>query len=379
MRTDSRESSKVRRQLRGAFTLVELLVVIAIIGILVAMLLPAIQSAREAARRTECKNKLKQIGIAIQGHVDTFKVFPTGGAEYNALISNYQAGGRPYGPDKQGLSWSYQILPYLEESAVKSVTTNNELQRAVLPIYVCPSRRVAGNAQIVSVNAGNQWVFLADYAAAQPCTVHCNAASPGCASPPPRYTPITTNLTKATFDANAQSFWGGRQWSKPLPTKDFQVYDGVIVRTAWNRSATPPKFMAGFPAPTKFSKITDGSSNTFLIGEKYVRGDLYGGGGWSDDKGWSDGWDLDVMRSTCFPPFQDNNPIGWTFPTINSTNDLFGTQADNYYFGAAHTGGFNSVFADGSVHTLNYDIDVVLLNSLATRAGGEIVDSAARN
>jgi Protein of unknown function (DUF1559) len=106
---------------------------------------------------------------------------------------------------------------------------------------------------------------------------------------------------------------------------------------------------------------------------------LYGGGGWSDDKGWSDGWDLDVMRSTCFPPYQDNDSYGWNFPTINSTNDIFGTQADNYYFGSAHTAGFNSVFADGSVHTLTYDMDMVLLNGLATRNGGEILDPSAKD
>jgi prepilin-type N-terminal cleavage/methylation domain-containing protein len=374
----SRKSGAQRRQMPWAFTLVELLVVIAIIGILVAMLLPAIQAARESARRTECKNKLKQIGIAIQGHVDTYKVFPTGGAEYNALISNYVAGGQPFGPQKQGLSWTYQILPYLEESNVKSVTNNNQLQAAVLPIYVCPSRRTAANAQTVTANVNNQWIFLADYAAAQPCTVHCPLGSAGCPNPPPRYDPnATATLTRAIYDLHAQSFWGGRNWSKPLPTKDYQVYDGVIVRTVWNRLTKG--FLTGSPGPTKFAKITDGASKTFLVGEKYVRGDLYGGGGWSDDKGWSDGWDLDVMRSTCFPPLQDNNPIGWTFRPINSTTDIFGTQADNYYFGSAHTSGFNSVFADGSVHTLNYDIDVALLNALATRAGDEIVDAAAGN
>jgi prepilin-type processing-associated H-X9-DG protein len=83
------------------------------------------------------------------------------------------------------------------------------------------------------------------------------------------------------------------------------------------------------------------------------------------------------MRSTCFAPLQDNDPIGWKFPPINSTSDLFGTQADNYYFGAAHPAGFNAVYADGSVHTLPYDIDVTLLNSLATRAGDEVLDTSS--
>ena len=127
--------------MRRAFTLVELLVVIAIIGILVALLLPAIQAAREAARRTQCKNQLKQIGLAIHHHVDTYRVFPTGGAGPAWTLRITLSGGRPFGPDKQGLNWTYQILPYLEEDAIHGITTQAQLQAAQVPLYVCPSRR----------------------------------------------------------------------------------------------------------------------------------------------------------------------------------------------------------------------------------------------
>src|SRR5690242_18409839 len=105
--------TSLQAKVRRAFTLVELLVVIAIIGVLVALLLPAIQSAREAARRTQCKNQLKQIALAIHNHVNTFGVFPTGGAKIYPNIEDYVAGGIPLGPIKQGLGWGYQILPYL--------------------------------------------------------------------------------------------------------------------------------------------------------------------------------------------------------------------------------------------------------------------------
>src|SRR5689334_13112404 len=99
---------------RLAFTLVELLVVIAIIGILVALLLPAIQAAREAARRTQCKDNLKNVGLAILNHVDSLKVFPTGGVTYGVSIQDYIEDGKPVGTAKMGLGWGYQILPYME-------------------------------------------------------------------------------------------------------------------------------------------------------------------------------------------------------------------------------------------------------------------------
>lgn len=122
---------------RCGFTLVELLVVIAIIGTLIALFLPAVQSAREAARRIECNNHLKQIGLAIQNYHDTNGQFPNGRTA----------------TDEFSLAWSYSILPQLEQQAVYDAydpsfpvhaEENAGAMRVGLPVYVCPSRRSAG-------------------------------------------------------------------------------------------------------------------------------------------------------------------------------------------------------------------------------------------
>ena len=158
----------------------------------------------------------------------------------------------------------------------------------------------------------------------------------------------------------------------------------MIVRSPWNftgldASGRPTRVFVNNPRPIQFSKITDGTSHTFLLGEKYVRSDLYEGAGKSDDQGWADGWDPDGIRSTCFQPYQDSDPIGFKFEPLNSNMDIFGRDQDTYYFGSAHTGGFNGIFADGSIRTLSYDVDVVLFNALATRAGDEVIDESSVN
>jgi len=132
------------RQCAAGFTIVELLVVIAIINILMALLLPAVQSAREAGRRISCANNLKQIGLAFQLHHDAYKHFPSGGIvrEYPNMTSS----GQPYSGVRQTGGWAFQILPHLEEDAIYHSNDLNVIRSTTISLYFCSSRRTPQTA-----------------------------------------------------------------------------------------------------------------------------------------------------------------------------------------------------------------------------------------
>lgn len=357
---------------RRGFTLVELLVVIAIIGILVALLLPAIQAAREAARRTQCKNNLKNIGLSIQNFYSSNKYFPTGGTEPNPAITSYLRDtysvpnsvarvGPPNGSLEQGLGWMYQILPFLEEGAIKGIVQQSQLQINPIPLYNCPSRR--GVTFHPSAGGGS----LVDYAAAT--------------AAPARSEIGDTEFNKYLNDPNyanvkshqVRDFWGcpgcsepsgGRGLAdlkaKPTPPIKFR---GIIQRGDWIPIPAPGSHV-GFMGKMTDAKITDGSSKTILVAEKWVHFSLYETGGQGDDKGWADGWDFDQLRCTILPPRSDGQG---TVPD--------GTPEDpkNYLFGSAHSGGINTAFADGSVGFISYDVDQETFNRLGNRLDGELI------
>jgi prepilin-type N-terminal cleavage/methylation domain-containing protein/prepilin-type processing-associated H-X9-DG protein len=370
------------------FTLVELLVVIAIIGILVALLLPAIQSAREAARRTECQTHLKNIGLAILNHHDALGVFPTGGSKY--LRPGFQLqqnieNGKPLGPDKQGLGWGFQLLPYLEETAAYQLSSSEDLQQVVISVYVCPSRRPPKTTWSSTFDGV---ITFVDYAGAVPCT-HTTPTRTA------RYDPtIGVPLDPTDVGTGAaglgSSFNGGRSAAGGEPPNN-ALYDGVIVRCPWrfnNMNASTGQLF-GNPATNvtqlvKMAKVTDGTTKTLMIAEKYVRNDRYEASGYSDDRGWADGWDADSMRSACFVPVSDSDSIGWG-PLENYFGDTFATTGpfqglyNVLHFGSAHPGGINAVFADGSVHAIGFNVDVEVFNGMASRDGAESFDPAAVN
>jgi prepilin-type N-terminal cleavage/methylation domain-containing protein/prepilin-type processing-associated H-X9-DG protein len=361
---------------RHAFTLVELLVVIAIIGILVALLLPAIQAAREAARRSQCGNNLKNIGLAIHNLYDTYKVFPTGGTEPNPSLEGYLRDtpsvtnaflrqGPANGPLEQGLGWMYQILPYLEEGAVKGLVRTQQLAKTPIPLYNCPSRRGITFHAVSGVS-------LVDYAA----TVAGPSRSEIGDTEFNKYV-SDTGPSYPYFTSKQEGFWG----CADCPSNSLRgvgncagkkiVFPGVIQRGDWLNAlddAAHPYRHLGFMVKMTFSKITDGSSKTLMVSEKWVHSNLtQGSGGQADDRGWSDGWDFDALRSTIIRPRADsegNVPNGQPI------------DPDNYQLGSAHPGGMNALFADGSVTRISFDIDLETLNRLGHRSDGEAISQS---
>jgi prepilin-type N-terminal cleavage/methylation domain-containing protein len=364
---------------RRAFTLVELLVVIAIIGVLVALLLPAVQAAREAARRAQCKNHIKQIMLSMHNHEAALKAFPSGGNVPWPVLENYLTGGSggPFGPDKQGMSWTYQLLPYLEGNAIIGIKTIAALEDVTAPFFYCPSKRGPTRAILPSLRQPptGKFPYLLDYAAAVPfrSRAQTNPMLVGAATNP-MYAPQSATSTD-TRGCDAVTFWGGFAEAGgqvhsigPWPTPgSFSGYWGVIVRSEYyDGAARGGGDVANSDTYERisFPQIVDGSSNTFVIGEKRLNPSEYQTGAWHDDVGWTGGWDPDILRSTVceFGPDED-------------TTD----QRAGFRFGAAHASGMNTGFADASVRTINYDIELEILNRLAHRSDEEELGSWESN
>ncbi|MEX2140750.1 MAG: DUF1559 domain-containing protein [Pirellulales bacterium] len=314
---------------RSAFTLVELLVVIAIIGVLVAILLPAIQAAREAARRTQCINNLKQMGLAVANYHDARREYPTGGTE------PWHDEGQANAIHGKGYGWMVQILPYVEDTALQNISkgygagdqNKDRIVRGTpVPLYYCPSR---GRTNHVRINSGG-------------CQTVISGVTYGCALND--YAGATPDNDGVVIPPNHEPwFWQGNPHGHPPANKKFY---GVFVR--------------GLSSPAARAKdIKDGHSKTMVVSEKRVFTNRYEIGDWHDDIGWTDGWDPDIMRYTGMVPGTD----------VRSGSP--GAPGDvGYHFGAAHTTAINAVFADGRVTQVAYDIDPITFNSMGDRRDG---------
>lgn len=345
----------MRTERNGGFTLVELLVVIAIIGILIALLLPAVQAAREAARRAQCVNNLKQIGVALHNYESTHTTLPYGGS-YDAPVGL---------PGSSGLgvhSWRTFILPYLEHqsqydeicsrldpqffrpasaaapAAWRTTLANLPAMRTVISAYQCPSDPLSGRIHQVR-------------------PPYWSAASSG--SPPGR-----------VFAAGTANYFGS---GGPASIGKTGPYDcgmctSAAVCPCYRAHDNPYGSWIGSDAAScigafchradgvKIRDFSDGTANTFLVGESIIPpGDSPTG----------------VLMGTF---------VNWIEPyslasCVNGLN-AYQSWPNQYYdqgFGSHHPGGANFASADGSVQFVNETINLMVFAWLGTRAGGEVI------
>jgi prepilin-type N-terminal cleavage/methylation domain-containing protein/prepilin-type processing-associated H-X9-DG protein len=335
----------VSHPIRHGFTLVELLVVITIIGILIALLLPAVQAAREAARRLQCSNNLKQLSLGALNHEASQRFFPTNGKSARS-IGDPDAGFGPYvsGPDSYHIyvgqpgGWLYNIMPFIEQDAFHDMGKGQSWTRkrvdwstqASVPIgaYYCPTRRPAAAYGI------GCWTGL---------------------NPP--YENITC---PATFAKN-----------------DYAVNSGD---TTYQNSAdgTPPSTGISFYASkVTMADVKDGTTNTYMCGEKYVNPDAY-----TDEKETGDFGD-----DGCAYSGHTWMTARWThcevtsqgIPSANQSYVPLQDTPGNYNytsFGSAHGGGLNMAFCDGSVRTISYQIDPLIHSCLGNRKDEKPIDAS---
>ncbi len=339
---------------RRAFTLVELLVVIAIIGVLVALLLPAVQAAREAARRSQCQNNVKNIGLACLNHENAKGKYPPGGRPANQASNN-------------GLSFHVLILPYVEQGAINSNVAQfianwkkahngddpdgyalKDANITRLPLYTCPSddAQELVDKFFKDMQAASYSGVAGSYQSrtnAEPCaTTH---GQPG----------LGTCVSSGLGNMNV----------------DGMLYPGGGVKASW---------------------VTDGTSNTIMVGEK-----------WYQPRAWTLGvyW---TSAGRSLPPTQEETPLNSASSSCKNINTKYppnpNFEVTGYYnshdnatdrptasasapktisfndlpFGSFHAGGVNFGRADGSVQFLNDNIDLVTYGALASRNGDEVIN-----
>jgi prepilin-type N-terminal cleavage/methylation domain-containing protein/prepilin-type processing-associated H-X9-DG protein len=306
---------------RRAFTLVELLVVIAIIGILVALLLPAVQAARESARRATCSNHLKQLSLGCHEFHDARLNFPTGRyGDYD----DWTAFGGPF-ENSSSWSWLADILPFIEQTGVVEQggipTTPLDQSPAVamtIKTFLCPSDLAKADSPYVQ-----QSHYLR--------------------------TSLKAGLTNYKGVQGSNFCWG--PWTNPGTNgNDCEPWfhgDGLLYPMVWQR-------------PKRFAEILDGSSNTFMIGEDVWNKQTPGANRYGQGYGWAHA--VEACRTAAIPP------------NLKQPGGIPASAWELHHgFKSRHPGGVQFAFADGSVTLIRDNVPLGLYRALGTISGGETV------
>jgi len=325
------------------FTLVELLVVIAIIGILIAMLLPAVQAAREAARRAECTNNLRQLALAAHHYHDAVGSFPPG-----ILLSQYSAGSGRY----RGANLFVFLLPYFEQGNLYDEWD-----------FADPNANFSGGMQSRAARGPNLL----------------------CPSEPERENPLyySTRLTGSSIDRylKVTSYAGNGGTRSYHPASGFLATDGVFFL------AGPGSLPEPNQQPVRLADVTDGTSNTLLLGERSrwaPHYNTFAAQGWDWAFRYYGNWAATsalglahVTLSTYAPinyrlPFDYDHRAGASPPADSAADFKYYIDLRVCAYGSSHPGGANLATCDGSVRFFSETIPMITLQALSTRQGGEV-------
>jgi prepilin-type N-terminal cleavage/methylation domain-containing protein/prepilin-type processing-associated H-X9-DG protein len=356
---------------RRGFTLIELLVVIAIIAVLIALLLPAVQKVREAASMTQCKNNLKQVALGALNYHENQGTFPAGSicrqgtGAFGNTVSYYD-------------TWGITILPYIEQGNVYNLWNPNmpnvasdaaagasfvQMRQSLVKTYNCPDDLSAGlGFNPYSPDSGN------DYTTNGPGGPGGNG--PFKNGPYPRFMPSTYRCVSGA------TYGGSDWWTNPSNPDDGGANEN------WDDAAQIPALMAHFPGdrgvmhavnplvngarPERMTDITDGSSNTLMFGEYATK----------DTPGRRTFWAYAYTSyNESVVTFNAPWTLGNSFAECALTPNPSGNNQCKRAWGSFHTGGsLNFAFCDGSVHTINKNVDMIrVLPALATISGEEII------
>jgi prepilin-type N-terminal cleavage/methylation domain-containing protein len=322
---------------KGGFTLVELLVVIAIIGILIVLLLPAVQSARESGRLVTCSNNVHQMALACLALESEVRHLPGGGWGWRWAGD----ADRGFGAGQPG-GWHFNILPFTEYKGLhdlgKGAAQSSKLaeglvvSQSIVPTFVCPTRH---GAKAFTRNHPTAFININD--------------------------PMPRPVGRSDYAANAGStFYNTNPGdaNSALSSK----FDWSTVAGTLNSTSEPSTGVIFRASALPLEKITDGTSRTYLIGERYLSPDCYDESTCCDnDQGWDEGYDYDTNRGTAEAPMRDQ-------PGVSGCMTIFGS---------AHAAGFNMAFCDGTVRKINFDIDPNVHMQLGHRSDRGPINSSA--